>query len=363
MLFAIRPGLEQSRVFDGLNRFLREVLLAAVEDRVVNPNVLPNGLLAAVTGNQPTQDAITTLHEALVALDQGTKDALRNALQLNTEPCDFLADRGLPLPVIPHSVFAPLKTLAVHLYGRTGKLTDVEVACGEGIEDHYARFRAIDEPGNGNVCCICGTESLAQKKAGVDDSEQWRGPYDHLLAKDLYPLYGVHPQNLVPICQTCNAKAKLAQDLLVRDGNRRLSFSPWTEYALTREILVSIDDVDVLFPRLVVELASDDPDRNEKLMTWDDVYKIKSRVEGEFSDLFAKVTEDISARDEAQFLDNLQERAATKFAASRLTPFNYWRSRVYLAVRNMPVRSREALRVAILESMPEPATLDELFLS
>jgi hypothetical protein len=363
MLFAIRPGLEQSKVFDGLNRFLREVLLAAVEDRAVNQNALPNGLHAAVTGNQPTQDAVTTLHAALVALDQGAKDTLRNVLLLNSDPCDFLTDRGLPLPAIPDSVFAPLKTLAIHLYQRTGKLTDVEAACGEGIDDHYARFRVSAEPGNGNVCCVCGTESLAQMQAGVDDTEQWRGPYDHLLAKDHYPLYGVHPKNLVPICQTCNSKAKLAKDLLIRDGNRRLSFSPWTEYVLANEILVSIDDMDVLFPRLIVDLASDDPERSEKLRTWDDVYKIKSRVEGEFSDLREKVTEDISAGDEAFFLGSLDERAAAKFAAARRTPFNYWRSRVYHAVRDMPPESREAFRVAILESMPDPAELDELFFS
>jgi hypothetical protein len=361
MLFEIRPGLEQSKVFDGLNRFLWEVVLAALEDRAVNPNALPNGLHAAVVGNQPTQDAAAALRVVLVALDQGAKDALRNVLLLNTEPSTFLTDRGLPLPDIADSVFAPLKALAVHLYQSTGKLTGVKAACGESIDDHYARFRAMAPPGNGNVCCVCGTESLAQMQAGVDDDEQWRGPYDHLLAKDHYPLYGVHPKNLLPICQTCNAKAKLKKDLLVQDGNRRLSFSPWTEHALGSEVRVSIDDTDVLFPRVVVDLASDDPDRNEKLRTWDDVYKIRSRVEGEFSDLCEKVTEDISASTTALFLSSLDERAATKLVAVRRTPFSYWRSRVYHAVRDMQPQSRDALRVAILGSMPDSAELDELF--
>ena len=63
----------------------------------------------------------------------------------------------------------------------------------------------------------------------MEDREQWRGPYDHLLAKDHYPLYGIHPKNLLPICHTCNSKAKHAKDLLIKDGNRRLSFSPWSE--------------------------------------------------------------------------------------------------------------------------------------
>lgn len=71
MLFAIRPGLEQSKVFDGLNRFLREVMLAALENRAVDHNALPNGLHAAVDANQPTQDATNALYVALVALNQG----------------------------------------------------------------------------------------------------------------------------------------------------------------------------------------------------------------------------------------------------------------------------------------------------
>ena len=55
MLFAISPALEQSKVFNGLNRFLREVMLAALEGRAVDANMLPMGLHAAVDGNQPTR--------------------------------------------------------------------------------------------------------------------------------------------------------------------------------------------------------------------------------------------------------------------------------------------------------------------
>lgn len=361
MLFSIRPGLEHSRVFDALNFYLREVVLAALESRAVNQGNMPLGLYAAVISNLPTRDAAATLQISLNALDQGEKDALRNELLPNTEPCDFLVDTGLPLVAIPDSVFDSLKVFAVHLYQRTCKLTDVELACGEGIDDHYARFRSMLAPGNGNVCCVCGTEALSQMQSGVDDNEQWRGPYDHLLAKDRYPLYGVHPRNLLPICQTCNSKAKLAKDLLILNGNRRLSFSPWIDHVFENEILVTIDDTNVLFPRVVVELSSGDPARSEKLRTWDDIYKIRARVEGEFLDLIEKITEDISASDHGIFLDSLNARVAAKLVASRRTPFSYWRSRVYRAVRNMPPISREVFRVTIDESMADQAALEDLF--
>ena len=78
MLFEIRPNLEQSRVFLGLNGFLREVMLASLEDRAVDQNSLPNGLCTALAENAPTQGAVSALEAALVALDQEQKDSLRD---------------------------------------------------------------------------------------------------------------------------------------------------------------------------------------------------------------------------------------------------------------------------------------------
>lgn len=357
MLFAIRPHLQQSKVFDGLNRFLRETMLATLEGRQVDETNLPAGLCAAVAGNPPTCAVIDALVAKLSALHQWQKQTLKDALALNTEPCTFLADRTKPLPVIPDSVFPALKILAVHLFERTAKLKGVEQACGECIDDHYARFRHGNAPGNGNVCCVCGTEYLAQVRADENDNEQWRGPYDHLLAKDVYPLYGVDPKNLLPICNTCNSKAKLAKDLVLKDGVRRLSFSPWVERASFQEIEVVVDDANDLFPRVVVNFRSADPDRQEKLATWDDVYQIKSRVEGEFRELGAKMAEDARAPDDASFLEKLRDAGLAKAQSQRLTPFNYWRARVYAAVRGMNPRSRAALRQA---TAPTPQAIQDM---
>jgi hypothetical protein len=361
MLFEIRPNLQQSAIFDGLNRFLRETMLATLEGRPVDETHLPVGLCAAIAGNQPTCIAVDALTAKLSTLDQGQKQSLKDALALNTDPCAFLSDRTTLLPVISEVVFPALKTLAVHLFERTAKLKSVEQACGECIDDHYARFRHGDAPGNGNVCCVCGTEYLAQIQAGTNDNEQWRGPYDHLLAKDLYPLYGVHPKNLLPICNTCNSKAKLAKDLLLNDLGRRLSFSPWTEWASMNEIEVIVDDMNYLFPRVIVNFRSNDPDRQEKLATWDDVYKIKSRVEGEFKEMGAKVAEDACAPDDATFLTKIRQSGLARSRAQRLTPFNYWRARVYSAVIGMNRRSREALRQTTAPTPQEIQAMEELF--
>ena len=361
MLFEIRPNLQQSKVFEGLNSFFRESMLATLEGRPLNEIHLPVGLYAAIAGNQPTWTEVEALSTKLSALDPGQRQVLKDALALNTEPCAFLSDRTAPLPAIPDAVFPALKKLAVHLFARTAKLKDVEQACGECIDDHYARFRHGIVPGNGNVCCVCGTEYLAQVRSDENDNEQWRGPYDHLLAKDLYPLYGVDPKNLLPICNTCNSKAKLAKDLLLKQDVRRLSFSPWAERAAMNEIEVVVDDANDLFPRVVVNFRSTDPDRKEKLATWDDVYKIKSRVEGEFKELAAKLAEDAGALHDTSFLAKLRDSGRAKARAQRLTPFNYWRARVYAAVRCMNPRSREALRKATALTPQEAHEMDTLF--
>jgi len=361
MLFKIHPDLPQSQVFDGLNRFLKETMVAALEGRAVNDGNLPVGMCAALAANPPTRDAVGALVASLEALEQSQKNALLNSLAPDTDPCTFLCDRNIPLPDIPDLVLPPLKKLAAHLFQRTSKLSGVEHVCGERVDDHFSRFRQNSPPGNGNVCCACGTQYLAQIQAGLDDNEQWRGPYDHLLAKDKYPQFGVHPRNLIPICDTCNSKAKLAKDLLLSDGVRRLSFLPWTEHALTTEIRVSISEIDGLLPRVVVDFIATDQHRQEKLNTWDAVYKIKARVEGEFTDLREKVAEDVSVSSRQSFLESLDTQAQAKLTASRRTPFSYWRSRVYQALGTMPPDSQEAFRSAIAESMPSRAEIEELF--
>lgn len=176
MLFDIKPNLQQSKVFEGLNCFLRETVLATLEDRQVDEKRLPVGLSAAIDQNKPTHKAVKALKRKLSALDTSQKQALKNSLALNSDPCALLSDRTAPLPVIPDVIFPALKSLAVHLFQRTAKLKGVEQACGECIDDHYARFRHCNAPGNGNVCCVCGTEYLAQVRVDENNNEQWRGP-------------------------------------------------------------------------------------------------------------------------------------------------------------------------------------------
>ncbi|MNL39212.1 hypothetical protein D3C87_1614770 [compost metagenome] len=111
----------------------------------------------------------------------------------------------------------------------------------------------------------------------------------------------------------------------------------------------------------MVSFKSDTADRREKLDTWDEVYKIKERIEGEFLALREKIAEDVTPDNEENFRTGLKQRELAKAAACRLTPFNYWRARVYRALHAMDGATREALRLAILQSTPTDQDMESLF--
>lgn len=361
MLLSINPCLEPSRIFTGLNQLLREVVISALHGRPVDEHQMPEGLYAAVFRNGPTVEKISNFCTSVSTLMNADKASLLAAIDANIEPTNFLGDRSVPLVAIPDTIFKELKQLAVHLYERTADLDGVETTCGETVSDHFSRFRDSAPPGNGNICCVCGTESLAQMRSSAEDG-QWRGPYDHILPKDKYPLYGIHPGNLIPICQTCNSKAKLAKDLLFNGIHRRLSFYPWTEMVHPDEIQVGVSS-DAGLPQLVISLTSECPCRREKLQTWDDIYKIRARVKGEFLPLVEKIFEDIPVETEAAFLAGLRHSANARACKVRLTPFNYWRARLYMAVIEMEQGAREALRETIKGEAPADIEMNALFFS
>lgn len=361
MLFSIDPRLEPSRIFAGLNQLLREVVISALHGRPVDEHQMPGRLYAAVSSNGPTAEKILNFCTSVSVLTEADKAALLAAIDANIEPINFLGDRSLPLVAIPNTIFKELKQLASHLYERTSDLAGVKVICGETVSDHFSRFRDTTPPGNGNICCVCGTESLAQMQSSTEDG-QWRGPYDHILPKDKYPLYGIHPGNLIPICHTCNSKAKLAKDLLFNGIHRRLSFCPWTEMVHPDEIQVGISS-DGGLPQLVISLTSECPYRREKLQTWDGIYKIRARVEGEFLPLVEKIFEDIPVGTEAAFLAGLRHSANARAQRKRLTAFNYWRARLYKAVIEMERGAREALRETIKGEAPADIEMNALFFS
>mgnify|MGYP003381291905 CR=1 FL=1 len=343
MLFPMRAGLAQCQLFVGLNSLLLEVLRSAATSTRIDETVLPEGLLAAVRRNSPTNRLLGQVNSAAATLSQAERDQLLVAVQAARTVRPLFSDCAISTPGVPDSLSAPLKEFATHLFSQTAKLVNVVAACGESVMDHYSRYAAHEPPGNGNVCGMCGTEYLAQFRANVEASEQWRAPYDHLLAKDTYPILAVHPENLIPVCVTCNSKAKLRKDLL-HDGRglRRRCFDPWGECAHDRVDLAP--DFGNVSPTVSLTMTGLTASEQDKLNTWDDVYRIKERVEGEFLSIREKLAEDLDLSNLTAFRASLTQMSERKMRYVRLTPYSFWRGKLFRSMATLPDQLLEQLR-------------------
>ena len=344
MLLPVRAGLAPSAVFKGLNTLMRELLLASCSGRVVDESALPYGLWTAVQANAATYACVQTLSVAITALDQESRYQLYLGVRTAPSVRQLFTDPNAVTLEIPEAVNVELKNLTTHLFKSSSTLAGITKACGETVMDHYNSYSAIHPQGNGNVCGVCATEQLAQRRHGVAANDQWRAPYDHLLAKEKYPQFGIDPDNLLPICHTCNSKAKLAKDLLHNlAGLRRTCFDPWTE-SVQGQVNLQIDFQDIS-PKVTWVMTPLTPENQSKLTTWDEVYRIKGRVEGEFLSLQEKLAEDLDCEDLTAFKHSITTKARTRKRLERTTPFNYWRHLLYDSLLLLVDADLEQLRM------------------
>ncbi|MFK3725738.1 hypothetical protein ACI2KE_18125 [Pseudomonas monteilii] len=329
---------------------MQELLLSSCAGRAIDDISLPHGLWDAVQANEPTLKHLQSLEAAIAATDPDTRYELYLAFRGAENTQLFLGHSTSIIPDPPDTVAAELKKLAAHLFENTSKLVGVTRACGETVMDHYNRYSSDLPPGNGNVCGMCATELLAQRQHHIAAQYQWRAPYDHLLAKDKYPQFGVDPSNLLPTCHTCNSKAKLAKDL-IRDtaGVRRACFNPWIENA-HGQVVLDVEFLDIS-PLATWSIIPVDHVSQKKLTTWNEVYKIKERIEGEFLSLREKLAEDLDLEDLHTFKVSIERRAKIYMRYARLTPFNYWRGLLYNSLLKMPDQPLERLRTLCLEGL------------
>jgi hypothetical protein len=352
MLLPVKMGLPPSAVFQHLNALMREVILASCSGRIVDQSNFPRDLWDAVQINEPTRARIQAVIDTIEAVSINVRYELYLGFQEVASARLLFNDVMLAIPDPPEAVKEELKKLTVHLFERTSKLSNITQACGETIKDYYIRYSNNPSPGNGNVCGMCATELLAQRRNEVLADDQWRAPYDHLLAKDKYPQFGVDPDNLLPICNTCNSKAKLAKDLLHDSaGLRRVCFDPWSESAhklVTLQVDFAATD---LTPKVTLNMIFINPIFQCKLATWNEVYRIKERVEGEFITLIEKLAEDLDTGDLNVFKQSIQHKIIRKMNYARLSPYNFWRSLLYSSLSSFPDHLLEQLRELTLDSL------------
>jgi hypothetical protein len=315
MLFSFNPATPEHKAFTKLNDELLYFLQASI-----NASRFSRGLFSDVVGqvcwdNAPTKAKFWALWKSLRPLPSDEREQLYMLILNGQSVGLYFADKSAGIPDIEQAqVKDALGELSKHLFAATKDLADIRDACGnQTIQAQFNEFQQL----NGNVCLVCGSELLAQRRHLVNSDKQWRAPYDHLLNKADYPVFAIHPRNLFPICFTCNSKAKGKKELLFgRDGVRRLSFYPFNESCclllaqqnpeLELDVKLHYADGNLT---LVVDWTTQNVDINEKMTAWDEVYQIRSRVEGEQGDFVTWIDDECHSNDINEFAAKLAEKA------------------------------------------------------
>ena len=320
MLFQLAPNTPQFKVFSLLNEEILFFLEKSVANGQFRRTLFTDGAIGKAcwdntkknnikAKNDLTRDKFEYLYDALQAQPQKIRKKLFDTAKSNQNLAAFFnnPNRDL-LDFLPKNSFTALTNVTTHLYCATKDLQGVlSVVGGININAHFESFRADDI--NGNICKACGMEELAVFRASMPEGEQWRADYDHQLCKSKYPLFSVHPDNLIPLCSVCNQDAKKAKDLFSKSPNQpRTAFYPNTESAHAF-VEVEINMLRDPEPKINVSWSTLDIALLDKLETWDEIYEIKRRVEGRFRNLEVVIRNEINPRSYDHFEQQVVDRA------------------------------------------------------
>lgn len=339
MLFSLAPLTPKFIVFEQLNNELLYFLEHAVPAGVFARNSLSAGAIGEACWNNAkgpkgkqklTKDKFLALHIELQKLSQLNRQRLFETVRDNQNLQGlFAAPDYQLLAFLAPCCFDALKTLASHLYCSTKTLQPIIDACGSvTINTHFNNFKRL----NGEVCRACGLERIAPFRADTPVEDQWRADYDHFLCKSKYPIYAVHPENLFPICRTCNQDAKKAEDIFFckKDKKLRLAFYPFTESAEGYVELTFVNDKD---PEACIQVnwLTDDEQIKEKLNTWNEVFQIKKLVAGRFISLENFIQDELMPNSLAGLQASIATKVAHPYTGLTLTrkPDAFWQNKLY----------------------------------
>jgi hypothetical protein len=332
MLLPIKATTPRSKLFTKLNAEFLHFLRACEHANAFEETLFSESLRSAIWGNQPTRDKFHLLWVELKEKGRGPIGSIIRTIVEQQAPAQFYTDTSKTPPSFDPTLEEAIGDLTKHLFKATTKLVQIETECGgETLGSYFNAFRI----GNHEVCSFCATEKLAPLRTGIADADQWRAPFDHLLPKEKYPIYAIHPDNLIPSCKVCNEKAKLAKDLIFdAEGARRRSFYPYTESAAQSVWMVLARGEIALCPKIYFIPA--DPEVAEKLATWNQVYCITERIEGWFREVIAIIACDCFPNSAADLKEKIEQKAreCRRYCSSQ--EMTFWKFKLYAWLKCAP---------------------------
>ena len=316
------------------------------------PNIIPVAGRRRLRARTGLRDRLDRYAAALGNLSRPQRARVLNCLAQQNEianlvrcriDCDALED-------LPGLIRAPVLDLFSFSFSL---LTDL------GIRDRH--YRAIYGALPYKVCPFCGSEFF-------DDPGAPREDLDHYLASSRYPFAAANLRNLSPMGIKCNARYKLATDIL-RDSNgrRRRAFDPYA----TRQIRVSLLN-SVPFaalggraPAWQIDFLPDSPE----CTTWDEVFSVRERLQRDvLKDCFPRWLQEFAAWFvRRKGIDDLNDRQLTasvrehaeNMALQGFMAKDFLRAHVFEMVhehcRRRNRRMLDFLRALVTKAVPQPA--------
>lgn len=354
MLFPLDPATPECSVFEVLNNellhFLQSCVLAQnFEESLFSQYMVEQDQVRSVCWtNVPTREKFSSLWSKLPE-DQVDRQNLYDLVNNAQGIFAYFDNLDTDLPeLVNQDLFDAFKSLTTHLFTRTKDLQSAKAQANSSIELHFQAFRQAN--GNTQLCYLCGTGQLSQDRTEVEEADQWRADYDHVLCKDKYPIFSVHPGNFIPTCHICNSKAKGARNLLkCDDGLRRKAFYPLPP---SQECCYQNISIIPIFRTLRDLRAGDwqDPlsatniefidttaDLDVKISVWKEVYKVPERVTKHIVTNFCeRVASDLRPRNFDDFCAQIERQSEGLPLDYKKAEWRFWWHRVYEFLNRQP---------------------------
>ena len=183
----------------------------------------------------------------------------------------------------------PLTNLFNYLYEQTLDTAIFRTNSGMSIHDHYGAFFKANEV---HVCPFCGMETYTFP-------EFRRAEYDHYLPISKFPWLGVNLNNLIPMGDHCNGK-KNDVNILYSDytaKTRREVWYPynWFSYTMNLKCLEKPSIIEKNGKWQVSLKASDHLNQN-KVDTWNSVFKIELQYSQAINTFHKRFIEDLAQK-------------------------------------------------------------------
>lgn len=251
--------------------WLHEGLISAIETihKIVSegnnlpawPLVFPDNCRDKLINRRGLRDRVDAYYRAVLALSDEQRAEVLSAMHSQNRISELLRCEVecAGLEELPPAIQESIRSLFDFAFDL---LTDLGV--------RYQQYTIIYRKMRSRVCPFCGCEPFDHPSAPQED-------FDHYLARSLYPFAAANLKNLVPMGHKCNAKYKLAKDILRRDdGSRRRAFYAYSPRQLKLSLSNSLIG-EGIGEAIVKEWVVEFEPGAEEVETWDAVFSIRAR--------------------------------------------------------------------------------------